>query len=119
MARFLDRAWVTLAIPLLLTGCFGAPLQTEIAAFSAPTFAATSTQTPLPPMFTATQTPTLTPIPSPTSTPEPLGCLKPPEDYTRLEINGWTINQRTFAMLTHAQELYGGERVRHHPGQLP
>ena len=107
MSRFLHLAWATLTIALLLTGCFGATLQTETAASSTPTFAATSTQTPLPP--TLTLTPTLTPIPSPTSTPEPLGCLKPPEDYTRLEINGWTINQRTFAMLTHAQELYGGE----------
>jgi hypothetical protein len=44
-----------------------------------------------------------------TPTPEPLGCLKPPEDYTRTEVNGETINQRTFAMLMHAQELYGGE----------
>jgi hypothetical protein len=74
-----------------------------------PTPSATVTQTPIPPTETATQTPTITPIPSPTSTPEPLGCQKPPEDYTRIEVNGWTINQRTLAMLTHAQELYGGE----------
>src|SRR5215217_8249888 len=94
MSRFLHLAWATLTIALLLTGCFGATLQTETAASSTPTFAATSTQTPLPP--TLTLTPTLTPIPSPTSTPEPLGCLKPPEDYTRLEINGWTINQRSY-----------------------
>jgi hypothetical protein len=34
----------------------------------------------------------------------------PPEDYTRVEVNsGQTLNQRTFAMLAHAQELYGGE----------
>ena len=64
----------------------------------------------LPPTLTATQTPTLTAIPSLTPTPEPLGCQKPPEDYTRVEVNnGETINQRTLAMLTHAQELYGGE----------
>jgi hypothetical protein len=44
-----------------------------------------------------------------TATPEPLGCQKPPEDYTRLAINGQTLNQRTLAMLIHAQELYGGE----------
>jgi hypothetical protein len=42
-------------------------------------------------------------------TPEPWGCLRPPEDYTRTEVNGETINQRTLAMLAHAQELYGGE----------
>lgn len=45
----------------------------------------------------------------PTSTPEPLGCLKPPDDYTRVDVNGWTVNQRTLTMLAHAQELYGGE----------
>jgi hypothetical protein len=45
----------------------------------------------------------------PTATPEPLGCQPPPEDYTRFDINGSTLNQRTLAMLTHAQELYGGE----------
>ena len=33
----------------------------------------------------------------------------PPEDYNRVEINGWVINQRTLAMLEHAKELYGGE----------
>jgi hypothetical protein len=60
-------------------------------------------------MLTATQIPTGTPIPSATPTPEPLGCQEPPEDYTRLEINGQTINQRTLAMLSHAQELYRGE----------
>jgi hypothetical protein len=77
--------------------------------------AALFTQTPAPPTFTATQTPTFTSIPAPTltmsstPTPEPAGCLRPPEEYTRVEINGWTINQRTLAMLTRAQELYGGE----------
>ena len=76
---------------------------------------ATATQILIPPTVTATQTPTLTLIRSPantstqTPTPEPTGCLKPPEDYTRLEVNGWTINRRTFAMLAHAQDLYGGE----------
>ncbi|HLO17940.1 MAG TPA: hypothetical protein VK206_24130 [Anaerolineales bacterium] len=64
---------------------------------------ATATETRVPPTLTATQTPTST------STPEPIGCRKPPEDYTRIEVNGWTISQRTLAMLAHAQELYGGE----------
>jgi hypothetical protein len=35
--------------------------------------------------------------------------LKPPDDYERVEVNGWVINQRTLAMLEHAQDLYGGE----------
>jgi hypothetical protein len=41
--------------------------------------------------------------------PEPAGCQKPPDDYTRVEVNGWTLNQRTLTMLERAQELYGGE----------
>ena len=94
-------AWIILL--LLLLGCLGTLPQTERAASSTPTRFATATQTPLSPTLTATLTPTIT------STPEPAGCQKPPEDYTRLEVNGWTINQRTFAMLTHAWELYGGE----------
>jgi len=66
------------------------------------------------PIPTATQrvikpTPTQTTTPIITLTPEPQGCQVPPDDYTRVEINGWTINQRTMAMLTYAQELYGGE----------
>ena len=103
--------WVTgcVLLTLVLSGCRGALPQTNIPASLTPTLVSTTTQVPLPPTFTATQTPTITPVPSPTSTPEPTGCQKPPEDYTRLEVNGWTINQRTFAMLTHAMELYSGE----------
>ncbi|HKY53800.1 MAG TPA: hypothetical protein VJM08_05800 [Anaerolineales bacterium] len=63
----------------------------------------TSTETLIPPTFTPTALPSITP------TPEPYGCLKPPDDYMRVEVNGWTLNQRTLAMLAHAQELYGGE----------
>ena len=47
--------------------------------------------------------------PTITATPEPFGCLVPPEDYSLVEVNGWTLNQRTLAMLEHAQRLYGGE----------
>ena len=66
------------------------------------------------PTLTATQkvikpTSTATTIPTTTLTPEPQGCQLPPDDYARVEINGWTINQRTMAMLAHAQELYDGE----------
>lgn len=94
---------------MLLVGCLAAPqAQTAIPSTSTPA----STQTPAPPRSTATQTPTLTPVHSHTATqtPEPLGCQKPPEDYTRVEVNnGRTINRRTLAMLAHAQGLYGGE----------
>ena len=92
---------------LLLAGCF-TPL-TPAAPPETFTPSPIPTQTPIP----ATLTPTLAPSPTetapPTATPEPAGCLKPPDDYTRVEVNGWTLNQRTMAMLSHAQELYGGE----------
>lgn len=66
------------------------------------------TQTSLPPTPTATIVPTPTAtVPAPT--PEPYGCQKPPDDYTRLEVNGSLLNQRTLSMLAHAQALYGGE----------
>src|SRR5688572_15612291 len=94
--------WTLLA--LLLAGCLGQSQQTSI--LMPPQ---TATQTPFLP--TLTPIPTVTPSPTGTitSTPEPDGCLKPPEDYTRVEVNGWTLNQRTMAMLAHAQQLYGGE----------
>ncbi len=39
----------------------------------------------------------------------PTGCRKPPDEYDLVEINGYFINQRTYQMLLHAQDLYGGE----------
>ena len=78
---------------------------TDLPVIPTSTWTATSTLVPPTPSFT----PTITFTPLPTATPEPLGCQKPPEDYTRVEVNGSTINQRTLAMLAHAQELYGGE----------
>jgi hypothetical protein len=93
---------------LLLAGCLSSAQprlspETETAVLFTPT--STVTQTPIP----ATLTPTVTSVPSPMPTPEPAGCLKPLEDYTRVEVNGWTINRRTLAMLTHVREFYGGE----------
>lgn len=92
---------------LMLAGCL-VP-RTNIAVPLTPTISSTATQTSIPPTLTLTPTATQTTIPTQTSTPEPAGCLKPPEDYTRVEVNGSTINRRTLAMLSHAQELYGGE----------
>ena len=107
MLRLPQRGWIVtwICFGLLLTGCL-APATTTPVPFTA---TSTATQTPLPPTLTATPTPTVTSAPSPAATPEPLGCQKPPEDYTRVEVNGSTINQRTLAMLTHAQEIYNGE----------
>ena len=94
------HSWILLA--LVLVSCLSQPNVTPQITTTPST---TATQTPIPPTLTLTPTPT----PTQTSTPEPAGCQKPPEDYTRVEVDGSTINQRTLAMLTHAQELYGGE----------
>lgn len=77
---------------------------------SSPAVTLTATVTPsatltLRPSPTATVTPTSTI----TATPEPSGCLVPPDDYERVEVNGWVLNRRTLVMLEHAAELYGGE----------
>src|SRR5574339_706019 len=102
MRKFFSRfRWITLwilstLVLTLLAGCL-APR----AALPTPTRSATATHTPIPPTLRLTPTATQTAIPTQTSTPEPAGCQKPPEDYTRLEVNGQTINQRTLAMLTH------------------
>jgi len=109
MRKFSRFRWITLwilstLVLTLLAGCL-APR----AALPTPTRSATATYTPIPPTLTPTASQTAIPTQTATQTPEPVGCLKPPEDYTRLEVNGQTINQRTLAMLTHAQELYSGE----------
>src|SRR5260221_3497227 len=102
MHNFLNF-WVSFV--LLLAGCLNNS-QATVAPKA-------SNQTAIPSTLTFTTTTSATHAPTatvfPTSTPEPVGCLKPPDDYTRVEVNGWTINQRTFAMLAHAQKLYGGE----------
>jgi hypothetical protein len=40
---------------------------------------------------------------------EPAGCQKPVEDYSVITINGMSLNLRTYLMLQHAAEIYGGE----------
>lgn len=44
--------------------------------------------------------------PTPTPFVEPAGCWEPPDDYSRLWVNGALLNARTLAMLDHAQALY-------------
>jgi hypothetical protein len=101
------RSILQVLLVILLTGCsalegMNVSSETETPTPSV-TPSVTPTFTPLPP------TPTRMVEPAPTSTPEPQGCLKPPEDYTRVDVNGETLNQRTLTMLAHAQSLYGGE----------
>ncbi len=47
----------------------------------------------------------LEPLPGGTAL-RPDGCQRPPDDYTRVIVNGVTLNTRTLAMLDHAQTLY-------------
>jgi hypothetical protein len=49
-----------------------------------------------------------------TATPfvEPPGCRQPPDDYTRLWVNGSQLNARTLAMIDHAQTLYQPQNER-------
>jgi hypothetical protein len=102
-----NRIALPILLMLFLASCLGNPLSilvpTTLTVTPSLTPSQTATWTPIPPTLTPTLTPTIT------STPEPLGCQKPPDDYTRVEVNGWTMNKRTQAMLIHAQELYGGE----------
>lgn len=55
-------------------------------------------------------TATASAVPSNTPTPfvDPFGCSRPPDDYSRLTVNGSRLNFRTVAMLRHAQTLYNG-----------
>jgi hypothetical protein len=45
---------------------------------------------------------------TPTPIAEPAGCLRPPDDYMRVWINGSRLNKRTVAMLRYAKTLYNG-----------
>ncbi|HET9908268.1 MAG TPA: hypothetical protein VFQ23_16590 [Anaerolineales bacterium] len=89
---------------ILLTSCLGQSQESIT-----PTPSITSTQTLIPPTLTSTPTNTPSPTETNTVTPEPFGCLKPPDDYTQVEVNNSTLNQRTLSMLGNAQALYGGE----------
>lgn len=63
-----------------------------------------------PPTLRPTAAPTTAATPMLTSLPlEPEGCLKPPEDYTLVKLNGYLFNRRTVFMLERAAELYDGE----------
>jgi hypothetical protein len=47
-----------------------------------------------------------TPSPEPENGLKTSGCQKPPDDYARVLVNGEHLNDRTLAMLDHAQALY-------------
>ena len=70
---------------------------TSVAAIRVPT----STYTPFPTLI-PTNTPNVTPFV------EPVGCVRPPDDYARIQIGNATLNRRTLWMLEYAAQLYGG-----------
>jgi len=84
---------------------------------AAPTQAPSRTPTGAPlqsPTVEAGSPPDLAFVPTASATPtpvfyEPAGCWQPPDDYTRMHINGYTLNSRTYSMLQQAALLYGGE----------
>ncbi|MDH5507660.1 MAG: hypothetical protein OEZ02_10600 [Anaerolineae bacterium] len=76
---------------------------------SPPTEPPTLTITPRPSASpTVAPTPTITASPMASPFPEPAGCLPPPDDYSRITVNGQTFNRRTLAMLQHAASIYSG-----------
>lgn len=89
---------------LLFSACLPRPLDPMLLPTDLPS--ATPTISPSP---TLTALPTFTPPPTAYPYFDPAGCRKPPDDYSLLEVNGWTLNARTYAMLEHASELYGGQ----------
>jgi hypothetical protein len=113
--RYLPAGLAGAALLILLLGR-ALPQAVSVAQTPTPTASTTATLTPSPfptPTNTATPspTPTLTPLPTETATPtpsEPQGCLEPPDDYTLVTVYGYTLNARTYAMLLHAAEVYGG-----------
>lgn len=99
---------VMILLAMLLTGCnFPGRSVTYPITEVPPTLTPTPTRTEAP-TATATPQPTETPT-QPSVTVEAAGCLKPVDDYTRVQINGESLNQRTLSMLVHAKEIYAGE----------
>lgn len=103
--------WMIAAgLSLHMAGCQSGPRLGQ----ASPSATTTATLLPSPtasetPTVPPTETPTPTLSPTPTLTPEPFGCQLPPEDYTRVEVDGWTLNRRTLTMLEQAAHVYGGE----------
>lgn len=104
--------WLVLAM-LWLIGCVPAVEQTieptPVVLQPTTTVPARTVTVTVAPSLTPTLTPTITPTATITPTPQPPGCQQPVDDLSPVQVNGWTINRRTMAMLEHAQALYGGE----------
>jgi len=96
---------------LVFSGC-GIAVEEQYLVVDQPTLMQTSTPSKFVNAQAATRDSTMTPSTGLSSTtdvfPLELACKKPFEDYSRIEINGYQLNQRTFEILQTAQSLYGG-----------
>lgn len=113
---FAVYTWLLLLVIIFLSACTSVDKTTnQVKTITTATFSPTATSThtnTAQPTTTATIVPSFTPTISSTPTPEfiePQNCLRPPDNYDLVKINGMHINQRTFSMLEHAQSIYGGE----------
>ena len=113
---WLNRAMLLVLALSLMSGCasaqLSAPIGVTLVASTATSRTIASPTRALPPTTkppTATLILALTPTPTLAIVAEPSQpCQRPPDDYTRVEINGETINARTWWMLKLAQALYTG-----------
>ena len=113
ITRFLLLGACCLAL-LLTSACAAAQAAPATAAIPAPATATrrspAETATSIPPPTVLPTAPIFVPTSAPTPGPflEPAGCKAPPDDYAHVQVNGQRLNQRTYAMLQHAAQLYGG-----------
>lgn len=97
------------ATPVAATPVMPSPSPTATATASlTATIEPAPTRTPRPTPSDAPALPTVTPPATPTPTFPGPGCLVPPDDYERVEVNGETLNARTLWMLQQAAALYDG-----------
>src|SRR5437016_5018463 len=99
-----DYRWVCALSLLLLLGAGCSANQPQVIGMlptQTASATATASQTSAPTLTpTASQTSTAAPTFTTTASPTPLGCQRPPDDYTRIPIyNGIILNKRTIAML--------------------
>ena len=109
---FQDHAGATVLILAMLLGGCAQTTPAVVRTLGKATITLIPTQTPEPATQTVTFTPTLSPpteTATVTPTSEPAECRKPPDDYERVNFDGYWLNGRTVAMLEYAQLLYGGE----------
>jgi hypothetical protein len=102
----------------ILCACQPLPNTHHVGTYTPSSPSPTTTQTPIklstptpaiPSPIAELLRPTRTQIPTDIPDSEPAGCKTPLEDYSRLQINGHSLNKRTVDMLEHAALLYNGK----------